>query len=509
MGRATHQHFPWVDFVVSGEGEDLILPLVKRIFEFGRQVPLEALPGGVFAPLHRQFGYPGAKQNGNESVPLAVASSFDRQITPVYQDYFDTLSSLPTLGKIVRPSLPIQASRGCWHGKCKFCGLNAPKVPYRSRPAEGVLAELEELSRRYGVEHFEFLDNILDMRCFNDLIPELIRRGAPYKLFYEIRSQMSKKQCKMLREAGIVWCQPGIESLHSEALKTMRKGVTAWQNIQTLKWCRQFGMRTIWAILKDFPGDQDDWYQEMAELVPLLTHLYPPAGVFSVEYQRNSHYFSRAADYSLKLTSIPSHALIYPLSPDAINDLSYSFEDEFYSSTKNDPRMAVLFDRPGVRNLGRAVFQWCVAFVSQNQPVLSMKVSDKEVMVRDTRPIAVAPSFRLDGAQRELYLACDRAGEETQVREMLRDKGFSSSDVDAALQNLLDNKLLVRIDQRLLALAVEEPYLEYISREHFPWGYISGQPKSMLGQPIEFMKAYIKEMARKGLLDSRYLPTDC
>jgi len=477
MGRATHQHFPWVDFVVSGEGEDIVLPLTKRIFEFGRQVPLEALPEGVFAPLHRQLGYPGAKQNGNEGLPRAVAGSFDRQITPVYHDYFDTLRSLPELGKIIRPSLPIQASRGCWHGKCKFCGLNAPQLPYRSRPAEGVLAELEELSHRYKVEHFEFLDNILDMRCFKDLIPELIRRGAPYKLFYEIRSNMSKKQYKMLREAGVVWCQPGIESLHSEALKTMRKGVTAWQNIQTLKWCRQFGIYNGWSILYGFPGDQDRWYQEMAELVPLLTHLKPPMGMFAVQYHRNSHYFDRAADYSLKLTSLSLHALIYPLSQAAINDLSYTFEDEFYASIKNDPRMAVLFDRPGLRNLRRAVLQWSVAFKSQNQPILSMKVGDKEVIVRDTRPIAVAPSFCLNGAQRELYLACDRAEGESQVRQMLRDRGFGSSDADAAIQTLLDSKLLVRIDQRLLALAVEEPYLEYLPDDQNPMGWISGKGK--------------------------------
>jgi len=505
MGRATHQHFPWVDFVVSGEGEDLMLPLAKRIFEFGRQVPLEALPMGVFAPLHRKFGYPGAKQNGNEGFPRAVATSFNRQITPVYQDYFDTLRALPKMVKILRPGLPIQASRGCWHGKCKFCGLNAPQLPYRSRPAKGVLAELEELSCRYGVEYFEFLDNILDMRCFNDLIPELIRRGAPYKLFYEIRSSLSKKHFKMLREAGIIWCQPGIESLHSEALKTMHKGVAAWQNIQTLKWCRQFGINISWAILHDFPGDQDRWYQEMAELVPLLTHLNPPNTIHHVQYQRNSHYFDRAVDYSLKLTSIPLQAFIYPLNPGAINDLSYTFEDE----VKNDPLMAVLFNRSGLRNLQRAVFQWSVASISQNRPELCMKVSDKEVVVRDTRPIAVAPSFRLDGAQRELYLACDGARIETELHRLLGEKGFSSSDVEAAIQTLLDSKLLVRIDQRLLALAVEEPYLEYLAEDPNPYGWSSCNSNLMLGQPIEFMKSYIKDMVGKGLLDSRYLPEGC
>lgn len=505
MGRATHQQFPWVDYVVSGEGEDLILPLCKLIFEFGRQVPTESLPCGVFAPLHRQSGYPGEKDN--EDVPVAVAASFGSQtIIPDYGDYFDTLHSMPTLGKIVRPSLPIQGSRGCWYGKCRFCGLNTPQVPYRSRSAEDILAELEVLSRLYDVKHFEFFDNILDMRFFQDLVPELIRREAPYKLFFEIRANLSKEQCQMLRQAGIAWCQPGIESLHSEGLKTMRKGATAWQNVQTLKWFRQYGIRAIWAILKDFPGDQDGWYQEMAELVPLLTHLYPPAGVFSVEFERNSEYFNRASDYGLQLTPIPLLSCIYPLNSEAIYDLSYTFKDKFYAMIKEEPQMAALFDRPGVRNLEKAVFQWCVAFISQNQPVLSMKVREKEIIIRDTRPAALAPSFRLKGLQKELYLACDQAEPEEKVCQLLQDKGFSSSDIDAAIQNLLANKLMVRLDQRLLALAVAEPYLEYISKEDFPWGYIKGEPRTMLGQPINFMKSYIRELAAKGLIDKRYLP---
>jgi hypothetical protein len=231
--------------------------------------------------------------------------------------------------------------------------------------------------------------------------------------------------------------------------------------------------------------------------------------VFSVEYQRNSHYFKRAADYSLQLISISLLSLIYPLSPDAIYDLSYTFKDKFYTLIKNEPQMAALFERHGVRNLERAVFQWCVASISQNQPVLSMKISDKEIIIRDTRPAAVASSFRLEGVQKELYLACDQAEREDRVCQILRDKGFGSSDIEAAIRNLLDNRLLVRLDQRLLALAVEEPYLQYISREHFPWGYIKGEPRTMLGQPINFMKSYIREMAGKGLIDSRYLPADC
>lgn len=506
MGRATHQYFPWVDYVVSGEGEDLIVPLINGIFKFGRQMPIDALPEGVLAPLHRRFGYPGGKDG---KLPRAAADSFMKQMIPVYGDYFDTLRSLPLLSEAIRPSLPIQASRGCWHGKCKFCGLNPSQIPYRSRPAEGVLAELQHLNLLYGIDHFEFLDNILDMRCFDDLIPELVRGGYPYKLFFELRSNLSKEQFKMLREAGVVWCQPGIESLHSKSLKAMRKGVTSWQNIQTLKWCCQFGIRVTWQILANLTEDQDSWYQEMAELVPLLTHLYPPMGVGTIYYQRNSYYFEHAEEYALKLRCLPLDDYVFPLSTQEMANLSYTFEDEFIDSTENDPAMALLFDRPGLRKLRLAAFQWSVAAISSNRPVLNMKVSEEEIIVRDTRPVAVAPSICLNGVQRELYLACDQAVKETRLYEMLSDRGFKQADVEFAIKNLLDNKLLIRVDQRLMALAVEEPYLEYIPLNENPFGYLDHDCNMILGHSVEFIKPYINDMVNRGLLDRRYLPDAC
>jgi len=251
VGLTAHKHFLWVDYIVSGEGEDLIVPLVNSIFEFGRQVPVDSLPKGVYAPWHRENGYREIKEQG-ESSCRAVADSFQRQLTPVYRDYFDTLALLSTLSGLIRPSLPIQASRGCWYGKCNFCGLNAPEIPYRSRPGGAVLSELDELSSQYGVTHFEFLDNVLNKQLIDDLLTKLADRGAPYKLFYEIRSDLTKKQIRTLR-AGVVICQPGIESLHSDALKAMKKGVAVWQNIQTLKWCRQYGIKAKWSIIHDLP----------------------------------------------------------------------------------------------------------------------------------------------------------------------------------------------------------------------------------------------------------------
>ncbi len=472
MGLTAHQHFTWVDYIVSGEAEDLIVPLVNSILEFGRHIPVDRLPRGVFGPLHRENGYREIKEQG-ESSYRAVADSFRRQLTPVYRDYFDTLALLPALSGSIRPSLPIQGSRGCWYGKCTFCGLNAPQIPYRSRPAGAVLAELDELSGQYGAEHFEFLDNVLNKRFINDLLGKLADRGAPYKLFYEVRSDLSKKQIQMLRAAGVVICQPGIESLHSDALKLMKKGVTAWQNIQTLKWCRRYGIKAKWSIICDLPGDQDHWYQEMAELVPLLTHLSEPMGVLEVQYQRHSHYFDHADQYALKLEPLSLDALIYPLPSEAISRLSYTLDDRFSAGRRDDPRLALLFARPGLRNLRKEVNRWMMEAVRPKGPMLSMRAEGQKIIISDSRPAAVAASFELAGAEREIYLLCDAARPEEQVRRLLPERGYGAAQVDSSIRGLLEKKLLIRVDRRLLALAIEEPYLAYISPEQSPMGWVN------------------------------------
>ncbi len=472
MGLAAHQHFTWLDYIVSGEGEDLIVPLVNSIFEFNREVPPDRLSKGVFAPCHRDSGYLEIKEQGEDSY-RAVAESFGRQRLPLYQDYFDTLALLPTLSGLIRPSLPIQASRGCWYGKCKFCGLNAPEIPYRSRPSEDVLSEMDELNDRHGVTHFEFLDNVLAKGHIDDLLPKLADRGAPYKLFYEIRSDLSKKQIASLRAAGVVICQPGIESLHSEALRAMKKGVTSWQNIQTLKWCRQYGIKAKWSIIHDLPGDQDHWYREMAELVPLLAHLSEPMGMLEVQYQRYSHYFDHADEYGLKLEPLSLDSLIYPLSEEVIKNLSYTLDDRFSAGVRDNPGLAILFARPGLRNLKKAVIRWMMGADNRNGPMLSMKVADDKIVISDSRSVATASSFQLDGAEREIYLLCDEARPEEQVRRLLLDKGYNEQTVDTGIHSLLEKKVMLRVDRRLLALALEEPVLEYISPDQNPMGWVS------------------------------------
>src|SRR4029077_7134134 len=164
--------------------------------------------------------------------------------------------------------------RGCWWGaahQCTFCGLNGTSLSYRSKSPERVLAEGRELEDRYGVSDFEAVDNILDMGYHKTLLPELAAARRPpsangprrplsangqsrdRRIFYEIKANVSRAQVAALVDAGVMWVQPGIESLHSEVLALMDKGIQGWQNVQLLKWARELGLRLSWSILWGFP----------------------------------------------------------------------------------------------------------------------------------------------------------------------------------------------------------------------------------------------------------------
>ena len=119
-------------------------------------------------------------------------------------------------------------------------------------------------------------DNILDFRYFRSLLPLLEEAKLDLELEYELKSNLSRSQVELLRDAGVRAAQVGIESLSTPILRLMRKGVTASQNIQTLKWLTAAGMEVKWNFLYSFPGEDPSAYANLPELIAKLVHLAPP-----------------------------------------------------------------------------------------------------------------------------------------------------------------------------------------------------------------------------------------
>ena len=474
MGLSTHRLFEWVDYVVSGEADELIIPLTKNILDMGSQIPSDELPWGVFGPVHRQIGYPIAPDNGYEGVPRASVTSMDDYPTPDYQDFVETLNSAATIRDQIVPGMTVESSRGCWWGQrkgCVFCGFNGKGMKFRSKNPEKFVAELAELHGLYGIDGIETVDNILDMNYLKTVLPMIKQAGSPYRLYYEIKSNLQRRHVKILREAGVIWVQTGIESLNTNVLNLMNKGCKAYQNIQLLKWLREFGIRVHWNLLYDFPGDKDEWYQEMVDFIPLLSHLQSPVKVAPLEFCRFSRYHENQRVYDLKLRSSTPFKYVYPVAQKDLNDLVYFFEDEVRSVNELNPVIAFFTARQVFKTLRRQVQDWRDLFW-QEQVKLLMEIIDDELVIYDTRPVATSECHRLSGLKKEIYFAADRAPEKDAMIMEFSRQGFSTHDIEAICKELLDDNLAIEIDGRFLALAVRGPVRELPTVVEYPGGVV-------------------------------------
>lgn len=385
MGLATHQHFPWLDYVVSGEADRVFPELCRRLLEGSTGPPLP----GVIAPGNR-----------SQPTPPGRPQILDLNQSPVpdFDEYFARLAGLSYRTR-VRPGLPIETSRGCWWGQkhhCTFCGLNGSGMSFRSKTPERALAEFSELSERYRLRSFEPVDNILDMGYLESVLPHLAAQEPPYRLFYETKANLRYSQLESLVAAGVRWIQPGIESLHDGVLKLIDKGTTGMVNIQLLKWARELGVRLSWNFLFNFPGEEEDWYEEMLSWLPLLTHLQPPSGAYPVRYDRFSPYHVEPEKYGLQLRPLPPYAHVYPLSEEELARLAYYFGDSRRPWSASHRRLA-RFCRDWFRSY------WTMP------ALLSIDDDGTTLDILDTRECAQVRRQRISGREREIYLACDKA----------------------------------------------------------------------------------------------------
>jgi ribosomal peptide maturation radical SAM protein 1 len=469
MGRTTHESFPWVDYVVSGEADGFLADLCRLFFRRGREVDPVLLPRGVFGPRHRDIGYPVASDFYDGS-PRAISSSLEDLPPPDYDDYFEELRG-NLLGYRIRPGLPFEASRGCWWGErkqCTFCGLNGEGMTYRSKPPEKLIDELKHLVQRYGTARLEGVDNILEMKYFDTLLPRLEAMDEPYSIFFETKANLKRRQIEQLARAGVRWIQPGLESLHSGVLKLMDKGVSAWQNLQTLKHCRQNGVRVYWNLISFFPGEKDEWYLEMAELIPLLAHLQPSSMV-ALRYDRYSPYHANPAKYGLSLEPNESYREVYPLDDSKIADLVYFFREAGDSDHLEKLLASPVPGRPGVQATRRAVEDWSDSWIDGGSE-LSGRDIDGVLDITDSRPCAVRSTHQFSGLAREVLALSDEAPPVERLYSTLAER-VAPSTLDDIVAELKEHKLVVEVDRRLVGLVLHEPVAPLVPR-HVPFGML-------------------------------------
>jgi ribosomal peptide maturation radical SAM protein 1 len=439
MGAALHECFPWVDVVVRGEGERVLVEVVCDVLAGRRIRPQRGLcyredRGVVIVPPESKPQLPIGE------IPV-----------PTYDDFFERLARSSFRAELwPEVAILFESSRGCWWGDkshCTFCGLNSATMMFRSKPAGRVVEEILSLATRYKILDFVAVDDIIDLKHVRDLLPLLSATGCDFQLFYETKANLKKEHLRALYDAGVTAIQPGIESLSTPILRLMRKGVTALQNVRLLKWCAEIGIVPAWNLLHGFPGEPPEEYERMSGLIPSLVHLQPP-NFTPVQVQRFSPYFEQPAAFGIELTRpLPQYQFLYPVGPEALARLAYDFEHRYLDG--RDPTSYTGILEEAVRRWGE---------ISEHSlGTLWYRRGPDFLIVHDRRPGLEPADFRFDGPEAKIYLSCDAGATPDELRAQVAAEGddtFEVEEIEEFLDELVDARLMYREANRFLSLAI-------------------------------------------------------
>lgn len=443
MGVALHRRFPFVDLAFSGEA-DQSFPAVLEARRRGLGV------GGIPGVTSRD------RPPAEGKAPAASIADLDVLPVPDYEPFFDQLRSSPIVGAVT-PLLLVETARGCWWGErshCTFCGLNGATMAFRSKSPDRVLEEITLLRERYGVATFSVVDDILDMRYFKSVLPMLTEAELGADFFWEVKANLTAQHVRQLRDAGVIFIQPGIESLNDHVLELMRKGTTGFRNIELLKWCKEYGVKPLWNLLYGFPGETASDYEETVALIEAIWHLDPPTGYGPIRLDRFSPYHAEPEAFGMEnIRPMAPFLTLYPFEQPEVMEIAYYFDFDYADDRTDD-----VHAREAVELAKTWMADTACGMLSMHEDV------DGSLYILDTRrELAAAPRRAvLAGWKAAVFLACDRARTIRQLL-LLPDvvlDDVSEEELGGFLERCAEHRLMVQNERTWLNVAVHVPARE-------------------------------------------------
>jgi anaerobic magnesium-protoporphyrin IX monomethyl ester cyclase len=210
---------PEIDFLVLGEGEAAIKPLLENI---GNSDNLKKIRGLVFKQENNFINTGRVDLIENlDNLPFP-----SRHLTH-YQKYFSVLSPR-------RPVTTMFTSRGCPY-QCLFCDRPQLGKNFRARSAKNVVKEIFIYDDTFGVDRQRVLD----------ICSQIKKRKID--IAWDIRTRVNtvdEEILKALKQAGCQRIHYGVEAGTQKILNVLRKGITIEQVERAFKMTNEAGIQT-------------------------------------------------------------------------------------------------------------------------------------------------------------------------------------------------------------------------------------------------------------------------
>lgn len=174
------------------------------------------------------------------------------------------------LDKYCFPKLPYQMTRGCYWGRCAFCGYRGSNIQYHITPKEKVLADLMELKRLHDVRNFYFVDDAISPNYMEGIANLVIENDLDiiYSAFLRTEEGFTPELCDLLYKSGLRSVLFGFESANERVLKIMDKGMTLQTAVEILRNFKGAGIENHLSCIIGFPSEtEEEAYETLNFLV--------------------------------------------------------------------------------------------------------------------------------------------------------------------------------------------------------------------------------------------------
>ncbi|MFK7744129.1 MAG: magnesium-protoporphyrin IX monomethyl ester anaerobic oxidative cyclase [Roseobacter sp.] len=231
MYKQVLSEAPWVDVIVRGEGEEIIVALINAVAQGRWPAEKKSIHGLAF--------YDGDK------IMATQAASTVKDLDGIDPDWslleWDKYIYIPLNKKVAIPNM----ARGCPF-TCSFCSQWKFWRDYRVRDPLKVVDEIERLVNDHDVGFFILADEepTINRKKFIQFCEELIKRGLPEKVQWGINTRVTdiyrdRELLGLYRKAGLVHVSLGTEAAAQLKLEQFNKETTVEQNKEAIRLLRE------------------------------------------------------------------------------------------------------------------------------------------------------------------------------------------------------------------------------------------------------------------------------
>jgi hypothetical protein len=208
--------------------------------------------------------------------------------------------------------LPIHASRGCYWKKCTFCDHDFGQT-YNVKDVDKLINEIKELQDKYGISHFEFIDEAISAPYLKKMSEKILEAGLKINWYCNARleSNLTKDILELARQAGLRMILWGYESGSRRIMELINKGVDTDKRLDILKAASDADIWNFAYIFFGFPTETEQDAMDTVDAVCNNTDVF--------------HAYGRS------IFSLGKHALM-KLDPEKFGITNLSLEEEPFSS---------------------------------------------------------------------------------------------------------------------------------------------------------------------------------